>query len=293
MSCVLVRQAAVTDRARIVEISSQIWDGDDYVPEVLDAWFADAEGELVVATLDGHVIAFAHRSWLCPKVAWFEGIRADAAFRGHGAGKAITEYLIASARDAGAVRIDLSTYIDNAASIHIIESHGFRRQATFCYIERAANTERAAVVADASALREMPLREAIAFADRSTFLSLSKRRFPQGWRLFPFDQDPEAALAPYTHRLGHGKDGAWRAMLCLIEPPDPAQAVVLGFLDGDADGMSILLDHVLARYPGRAMESMIPDDRGRRAAALPLLQAAGFTSWTNFTADVFVYTLDL
>jgi hypothetical protein len=69
MSCVLVRQAAVTDRARILEISSQIWDGNDYVPEVLDAWFADAEGELVVATLDGHVIAFAHRSWLCPKVA--------------------------------------------------------------------------------------------------------------------------------------------------------------------------------------------------------------------------------
>ena len=79
---VCVRRAIESDRARILEISSQIWGGDDYVPELLDRWFADLEGELVVATLDDHVISFAHRTWLCPGIAWFEGMRADPAFQG-------------------------------------------------------------------------------------------------------------------------------------------------------------------------------------------------------------------
>ena len=130
-----VRVAREADRERILAISAQIWDGYDYVPHVLDEWLAGAQGELLVAEIDGHVAAFSYLTWLADGHAWLQGIRADTAMRGRGAAKALTERSIARAWAAGARRIGLSTYIDNQASMHIAESFGFRRVASFVYLE--------------------------------------------------------------------------------------------------------------------------------------------------------------
>jgi hypothetical protein len=61
---VALRKAVATDKERIADISSQIWEGDDYVASVFDDWLADPHGEVVVATLDGVLIAFARRTYL-------------------------------------------------------------------------------------------------------------------------------------------------------------------------------------------------------------------------------------
>ena len=66
-----VRPLTPEDRARVLEISSQIWDGDDWVPEALDSWFRTADGEAVAAVLDGTLIGFARRTWILPGHAWF------------------------------------------------------------------------------------------------------------------------------------------------------------------------------------------------------------------------------
>src|SRR5664279_4232242 len=87
--------------------------------------------EVTVADLNGSVIAFGRTVNLAPGYVWLEGIRTAAASQGHGAGKALTEYFIEKATREGAQRIGLSTYVDNLASIHIIEQHRFVRQASF------------------------------------------------------------------------------------------------------------------------------------------------------------------
>ena len=112
-----VRPLTAEDRSRVLEISSLIWDGDDWVPDALDSWFGSEEGQAVAAVLDGRLIGFARRAWILPGHAWFEALRSDPAARGCGAGRAITEHLIDGARRDGAEAIHLSTYIDNEASI--------------------------------------------------------------------------------------------------------------------------------------------------------------------------------
>jgi GNAT superfamily N-acetyltransferase len=89
-----LRLATKEDKPRILEISAQIWEGEDYVPVVVDDWLAAAGSELVVATLAGELIAFAHLQWLAPEYVWLEGIRTDPARRNLGAGKALTDYLL-------------------------------------------------------------------------------------------------------------------------------------------------------------------------------------------------------
>ena len=130
-----VRRARPADRQRILDISAQIWDGYDYVPLMLDEWLAGTAGELLVAALDGDVAAFSYRTWVAEGHAWLQGIRTDTALRGKGLGRALTERSIERAWADGARRIGLSTYIDNHASMHIVESFGFRRMASFVYLE--------------------------------------------------------------------------------------------------------------------------------------------------------------
>ncbi len=288
-----VRPAFATDRSRILEISSQIWGGDDYVPELLETWYSDDEGELVVATWENRVIAFAHRTWLCPEIAWFEGIRAEPASQGHGAGRAITEYLIEAARRAGASRIALSTYVDNRASIHIIESYGFQRVATFSFLQRP---DRAAVIQDTTMSPEIhPVSEqdTIRYVAQSEFLGLARGRFPRGWRFFPFAHDPEEAVARLEHRFGTWNEDGLTALLCIRQGADHEGAAIIYFLDGEPSGMQALLDHAFRTYAGRGFEIMVPAYQGRSAAAMPLLQTSGFESWRDFEPDMFAYELDL
>jgi len=269
-----LRPATPEDRPRIVEISSQIWDGHDYVPELLDEWFADANGEIVAALLHGELAGFARRTWLAPRLAWFEGLRAD------------------QAEAAGAARICLSTYVDNESSIHIIESCGFQLVATFVYRERPADAPRIEASPDADPrIVAVTERETIDFVADSPFLRLANRRFPRGWRFFPFDHDPAAAVARMSVRLG------WRsrrleALLCSRWPPGAPKTVV-NFLDGEPEAMRRLLHHALALYPGAEIAFMVPAAERRVAAVDPLLEEHGFALWADGDPDVFLYELSL
>ncbi|MBE0634737.1 GNAT family N-acetyltransferase [Candidatus Bipolaricaulota bacterium] len=288
-----VRKATPDDRGRILEISVQIWDGDDYVPQLLDSWLAEDEGELVVTTLDDVVIAFAHRSWLCPGIAWFEGIRTDPAHQGRGAGKAITEYLIGSAHDAGATRIALSTYIDNKASIHIIESYGFRLTATFSYLERAGDLPPPQEEDRAASIRELTETETREFIGTSAFLSMAQRQLSHGWKFLPFDHDPSRSIEPLAYRVGYWEEDELTAVLCIRQEPAIGGPITLSFLDGESAAMSRLLNHALNVYEGSTMQVMVPVHQGRRAAAFAVLRESGFISWSDFHPDVFVYEMVL
>jgi ribosomal protein S18 acetylase RimI-like enzyme len=289
-----LRLATEADRARIVEISSQIWDGHDYVPELLDEWLADAAGEVVGAVIEDELVGFARRTWLAPGLAWFEGIRTDPAYRARGIGRAITEYLIDRARAASAIRISLSTYIDNEASIHIIKSYGFERVAMFVYRERPADAPQP----DPNSVADLQIapvseEETVKYVSDSSFLRLANRRFPRGWRFFPFDHDPRAAVARVGLRLGWREAGKLKALLCARWHPGESDHTVFNFLDGDREAMRALLRHAVGLYAGTEIAVMVPVAAEETAAVGPLLDEFGFTSWSNGTADVYVYELPL
>lgn len=290
---VCVRRATESDRPRILEISSQIWDGEDYVPELLNGWLVDREGEVVVATLDEYVIAFAHRTWLCPGIAWLEGIRADPTFHGRGAGRAITDYLVNRACQDGASSITLSTYIDNKASIHLLESQGFNRVASFSVLERPEDSNSRltqGVSHRVESMDEIAFRE---FVGRSDFLKLGHRRFPRGWRFFPFDHNPREAVARLERRWGIREGGEWCAALSFRQAPSVGGGATLTFLDGTSDCMRELLAYALPEYAECSLVAMVPFRNGEHASALGELKRVGFKSWSDFKADVFVYEMIL
>src|SRR5450756_1977416 len=199
---VTIRTARLADRSRILAISSQIWEGDDYVPQIIDEWLRMRGSEVAVAELNGSVIAFARTVNLAPGYVWLEGIRTDIASQGHGAGRALTAYLIEKAWREGAQRIGLSTYIDNLASIHVVEHYAFERQASFILAEAKLDGPARSSAELSPLVSEVPFDEARAWILGSPSIAMSCGFLPQGWKFWPVSRPGVVAWPAFHKAIG-------------------------------------------------------------------------------------------
>ncbi len=288
---VIIRTARLADRERIVAISSQIWDGDDYVPQVIDEWLRMRDSEVAVAELNGSVIAFARTVDLTPGYVWLEGIRTDTAAQGHGAGKALTEYFIEKAAREGAHRIGLSTYVDNLASIHIIEQHRFQRVASFILAEAKLESPARSSAQLSPLVSEVPSDEARAWILESASLEMSSGFVGQGWKFWPVSRPGIVAWPVFDKVIGlRSPKGSLRSLLVVCHPDHGAGEVSIDFADGSPRHLDVLVRHVLALYPGaKYIQAMIPAGQAVHTNLLETLTGLEFDVWRHGEPDVFVY----
>jgi len=289
-----LRKATAADKPRITEISSQIWDGEDYVPEVLDNWLADPSGEVIVAIVDGKLISFARRSYLLPGYAWFEGARTDPAYRNTGVAQEISRYFLEAVQRERADKIGLSTYIDNEASIHIIEKNGFRKVASYVHVEADGDAQVRREGASSDRVLEVTPEDAISFIRNSKFLRAAHGHFPNGWKFYPFERDPEQILSKMEHMLGIKEEGKLTGLLCLAGSLRRDEECTIAFIDGQSDAVEDLLRHTLhLASAAHHVTIMVPRSNEATPEALPILQQIGFTAWNEFDPDVFVYEREI
>ena len=287
---ITLRKAVPSDKPRIIEISSQIWDGEDYVPDVLDDWLADPSGEVIIAIVDGKLISFARRSYLLPRYAWFEGARTDPAYRNSGVFQEISRYFLEAVQREGADTIGLSTYIDNDASLHIIEKNGFQKVASYVYLEAGRDAPVRREGQSSSRVSEVTPEDAIPFIHNSQFLHAAHGHFPHGWKFYPFERDPKRVLSKMEHMLGIKEEGELTGLLCLAGSLHRDGECTIAFIDGQPDAVEELLRHgIHLAAEHRAIEMMIPKDKAAQAPVLPILKHMGFEAWNDFAPDVFVY----
>jgi GNAT superfamily N-acetyltransferase len=291
---VTFRLAAPADKPAILAIAAQVWEGDDYVPDVIDDWLADPHADLVAACVDDQLVAFARYDRVMPGYAWFEGLRTDPVWQGRGLGKAMTSHLLARAQADGMERVGLSTYFDNYASQRVTESQGFSRAAGFVYCEAGQDSPaRTAAAASAEAVA-VPPDEAAAFIQRSPFLSASHGFLPHGWRFYPFARGPAVALSHMGRVLGVRRQGALAALLCIGTSIHGGRDFSIDFLDGDPDLLPVLARHAVHLAGSDTyVYSMAPAWNGVSVPALAALRDLRFTVWNEGKEDVYVYERSL
>lgn len=286
-----IRTARIADRARILAISAQIWEGEDYVPRVIDEWLRMRNSEVAVAELGGVVIAFARTVDLTPGYVWLEGIRTDTTQQGQGAGKALTEYFLEKASRQGAQRIGLSTYVDNLASIHIVELFGFRREATFILAEAMLESPARSYAVFSPSVAAVPFDEARTWIRCSSALAMGNGFLPQGWKFWPATRADVSAWPPFKAAFGlRDKNGALRSLLVACQPDHGADTIAIDFGEGSPEDLDILLRHALAVYPGaNCIEVMVPAREKEHTPLLDALTALEFDVWRHGEPDVYVY----
>ena len=88
------RPARPEDTPDVLELTSRIWEGEDYVPEAWKSWLADPVGRLAVAERAGRVLGLGKLTRLLPGQWWLEGLRVHPDFEGHGIASRLHEYLL-------------------------------------------------------------------------------------------------------------------------------------------------------------------------------------------------------
>ena len=135
---VTIRPARAEDRDAVMAIAAQIWEGNDYLPQVWDAWLADREGQLVVATLGGRPVAVGKLTRLGPEEWWLEGLRVDPAHQGQGIARQVHAHLVelAEQRGRGVLRFGTGSY--NQAVHHLAVRTGFHPIARYAFYRAEA-----------------------------------------------------------------------------------------------------------------------------------------------------------
>jgi GNAT superfamily N-acetyltransferase len=126
-----VRPAQAADKSAVEGICAQIWDGDDYIPQVWDDWLADLHGELIVAEQAGKIVGIAKLSRVADNEWWMEGLRVAPAHRKQGIGAKLHTYLVEKARQISQGTLRFGTRSDNEPVHHLAAHDGFCHLAAY------------------------------------------------------------------------------------------------------------------------------------------------------------------
>lgn len=125
------RPARPADRAAVAEISAQIWEGEDYVPEVFDDWVADPRGEFTLFFEGEQLVAFGKLTELLAGEWWLEGLRVHPAYQGRGIASQAHDYAVALADRIASGVLRFATGDFNVAVHRLAEHTGFAHVASF------------------------------------------------------------------------------------------------------------------------------------------------------------------
>ena len=295
-----VRPVTASDRPAVMAIAAQVWDGDDYLPHVFDAWLADEHGIFCAATVDGALAGVAKLSRMAAGQWWMEGLRVDPAYRGQGIGRFLHEYVVDYARAHASGALRFSTASENAASIHLAQETGFQQVATFAAYGAPAEVD---MDAGLRLLGIEDLGRVQAHLAASPYYAAAHAVLENSWRFHPLTDgllrdrlaaglvygwsagdDPLAGLIVLNGGDDHGEDDA-------DESDYAAARLYVGYLDARPDQRVALARAVrgLAQRLGRDRVSMkVVED----AAVLAALEAAGYKRhWGDMSVLLFERTL--
>jgi len=128
-----IRELEMSDKEEVIEMTSGIWDGRDYIPEYFDRWVED--GGFICGTVDGEIVALAKHTWHSEDVLWLEGLRVHPDHREKGYGRAVIEGQLDHINDNLDYRVArFLTSGGNTPVRKVVEDLGFKLKRAYDYV---------------------------------------------------------------------------------------------------------------------------------------------------------------
>lgn len=119
------------DIPAIIDISKDIWEGDDYIPFVINDWLDDQESLNYGVFTDPskhNLIGFGRVKIFNENLAWLEGGRVKSTFQKQGIGKELMGYAINYAKQIGVKVVQYDTSSRNEGSVALAKYFGFQKK---------------------------------------------------------------------------------------------------------------------------------------------------------------------
>lgn len=282
---VVCRPALPRDQADVIEFCKEIWEGEDYVPEVWEEWFNDPNGLLAVAAYGGHAIGCAKVSLLSTGQWWLEGFRVDPRHQGRKVGSLLHNYVTEWWLANGDGQLRLMTDAGNFAVHHLCHKTGYVKTHEVCGYKAAPMEELTNAftpVTDTSL--------AAAFAIESESVRATDGLVDLGWRIarpdpqvFAIYSDDKAGFVHsfYWWRNRQGLFSAWE------NDDEESRTLVLGVVACALQDMPALLLDV-RRFASLEKFDSIFQIAFDLPQIISPLEAAGFEKkWKRSNAFVF------
>jgi GNAT superfamily N-acetyltransferase len=288
---VICRPALERDLEEITEFCKTIWDGHDYIADVIDDWFRDPRGFFAIAEYDGHAIACSKITWLAEAQWWLEGFRVDPRYQGHRVGSLIHQYVNQWWLEHGDGVLRLMTSSKNKSVQHLCEETGFIK--LFEVRGYKAETLEESANAFASAVSsEKDLGPVVEFARHSPSLALTSHVVDFGWQFADPTQGRALAFLlsqdfTFTDRLFWWRKD--RGLLIVWDDSDPKEeryTMGICVLACDLDDMPDLLMDVRRLADQLRRTSVFWLAPAHEQIEQALKQAGYFSDWEN-TAYIF------
>ena len=125
------RELTAEDLPAILDISKDIWEGEDYVPNVIEKWLQEKGSMAYGAFLDEsrkELIGFGNVKIFPNGGAWLEGGRVKVSHQKQGIGRDLMKYAINYAIQVGAKIAQFDTSSRNFGSLALAKYFGFREK---------------------------------------------------------------------------------------------------------------------------------------------------------------------
>ncbi|WP_371804980.1 GNAT family N-acetyltransferase [Candidatus Lokiarchaeum ossiferum] len=125
------RELTREDIPAINEMCKKIWDGEDYMPNIIDLWLNDPKSNNFGAFLDPEkteLVGTGRIKWLSDSLVWIQGGRVAFEYQKQGIGFSVSKYALDYAETHGAKFAQYDTWTENHGSCKLAEAHGFYRK---------------------------------------------------------------------------------------------------------------------------------------------------------------------
>lgn len=124
----VVQRVHASDREEIIEISSKVWGGHDYLPSVFDEWLASPKCHTYGVKVDGRIVAVANLRLVDgKKTGWMEGLRVHPDYRRRGYADLLTWHFVSLGEELKVQRLRYTTGGNNRASVKLAKKAGFKK----------------------------------------------------------------------------------------------------------------------------------------------------------------------
>jgi len=135
---VYFRELNKSDIPAIKEISKDIWEGEDYIPDVIERWLQEENCMNYGGFLDENkkeMVGLGRIKFFPNGVAWLEGGRVKMTHQKKGIGRELLGYAIEYAQKRGSKIAQYDTSSRNFGSIALANYYGFKMKKSMEYIE--------------------------------------------------------------------------------------------------------------------------------------------------------------
>lgn len=264
-------------------ICAQIWEGDDYIPEVWDEWVADPYGQLSVVELEGKVVGLGKLTRLTPTEWWLEGLRVDPAYQGRGIGRFLHEQGVALADRLGRGILRFATSSANQSVHRFAADTGFTHISSYALFKGPASASPTAF----TPLAEGDLDIVTHFLEESERFQAAHRLCENRW--WTWQTLTRQLLGHYAaqgHLLGWRRRGSLLSGLALVSDYRSEDRLIVHYADAPGDLLSDLardLRHLAGERGLGLVDWKVFDRPDTRTA----LGAAGYENTWEHTLWVF------